>query len=140
MLLGPKSKKLKKSFIRRPTLFDQTVKPSLTFGSVGLVALQPGRINARQIEATRKVLRRLLRKEAKTWITIFPQMPLTKKPQEVRMGKGKGNIKYWVCLVKKGQVLYESQGISPYSINKAFFFAKKKLSLKSKICVNSMLC
>jgi len=95
MLLGPKSKKLKKSFIRRSKLTDQTLKPSLVFGSVGLVCLEPGRINARQLESTRKVLRRSLRKEAKTWITVFPQMPVTKKPQEVRMGKGKGNIKYW---------------------------------------------
>ena len=60
-------------------------------------------------------------------------MPLTKKPQEVRMGKGKGNIKYWVCLVKKGQVLYESRGISLYSLNKAFLSAKKKLCIKSKL-------
>jgi large subunit ribosomal protein L16 len=86
-------KKLKKSFIRRAKLTNQSSKPSLNFGSVGLVALQQGRVSTRQLESTRKVLRRSLRKEAKTWITVFPQMPITKKPQEVRMGKGKGKIK-----------------------------------------------
>ena len=139
MLLGPKSKKLKKSFIRRAKLVNQISKPSLNFGSVGLIALHPGRINARQLESTRKVLRRSLRKEAKTWITVFPQMPLTKKPQEVRMGKGKGNVKYWICLIKKGQVLYETRGTSSYSLDKAFSLAKKKLCLKSKLWAKSTL-
>ena len=66
-------------------------------------------------------------------------MPLTKKPQEVRMGKGKGNIKYWICLIKKGQVLYESQGISLFSLNKAFLMAKKKMCVKSKLLTKSLL-
>lgn len=139
MLLGPKAKKLKKSFIRRAKLTRQVIRPSLTFGSVGLVALHQGRINSRQLESTRKVLRRSLRKEAKTWITVFPQMPLTKKPQEVRMGKGKGNIKYWLCLIKKGQVIYESRGLSIPSLKKAFTLAKTKLCVKTKICLKKKL-
>ena len=107
MLLGPRAKKLKKAFIRRSRLTRQVIEPNLTLGSVGLVALQQGRVTARQLEATRKVLRRSLRKEAKTWITVFPNMPLTKKPQEVRMGKGKGSVDYWCAPIKAGTILFE---------------------------------
>jgi len=94
MLLAPKFVKYKKAFSRKKTKLQKKVLPSFTLGERALISKESGRINSRQIESTRKFLRRILKKEAKTWINIFPQTPITKKPQEIRMGKGKANVKY----------------------------------------------
>jgi len=93
MLLAPQKLKFVKSFSRRCTETLNVKASRFKLGNIGLLALQTGRISAKHLESTRKFLRGILRKDAKTWISVFPQIPITKKPQEVRMGKGKGSVK-----------------------------------------------
>ena len=84
---------------------------SLNFGTFGLKAMQPGRITARQIEASRRALTRHIKRAGKVWIRIFPDVPVSSKPAEVRMGKGKGSPEYWMCRVKPGRVMFELDGV-----------------------------
>ena len=84
---------------------------SLNFGTYGLKAMQPGRITARQIEASRRALTRHIKRVGKVWIRIFPDKPITKKPLEVRQGKGKGNVEYWGAQIQPGRMLYEMEGV-----------------------------
>jgi len=104
----------------------------VVFGSFGLKAIDGGLISARQIEAARVALTRYLRREGKVWIRIFPHKPITRKPLEVRMGKGKGNVEFYAAVVKPGTVLFECEGVSEEAAREAFRLAAHKLPLKTK--------
>ena len=97
------------------------------FGEYGLKAVTRGRLTARQIEAARRAMTRRVKRGGKIWIRIFPDVPITKKPIEVRMGKGKGNVEYWVSKVQPGKVLYEMEGVSEEVAREAFRLAAAKL-------------
>jgi large subunit ribosomal protein L16 len=104
------------------------------FGDYGLQALEPGWVSARQIEAARRAITRALKRRGKVWIRIFPDKPYTQKPAETRMGKGKGNVEYWVAVVKPGRIMFEVGGGLPEDIAKeALALAAYKLSIKTKI-------
>jgi len=100
---------------------------TLTFGAYGLKALTPNRVTARQIEAARRAITRHLRRQGKVWIRIFPDVPVSKKPLEVRQGKGKGNVEYWVAQIQPGRVLYEIEGVREELAREAFALAAAKL-------------
>ena len=99
----------------------------LNFGTYGLKALQPERVTARQIEAARRAMTRHVKRGGKIWIRVFPDKPITKKPLEVRQGKGKGNVEYWVCQIQPGRVLYEMEGVTEEVAREAFRLAAAKL-------------
>ena len=103
----------------------------LNFGSYGLKAKSPGRINARQIEAARRAITREMQREGRVWIRIFPDIPVSKKPAEVRMGKGKGSVEYWVSRAHPGRILFEVDGISEDIAKKALMLGAAKLPIKS---------
>ncbi|MFN2175744.1 MAG: 50S ribosomal protein L16 [Anaerolineales bacterium] len=106
----------------------------VAFGDYGLKALEPGWVSARQIEAARRAIVRAVRRRGKFWIRIFPDKPVTKKPAETRMGKGKGNVEYWVAVVKPGRIMFEIGGGLSEDISKeALRLAQYKLSVKTKI-------
>ena len=100
---------------------------SVSFGEFGLKATGRGRITARQIEAARRAMTRHVKRGGKIWIRIFPDKPITKKPLEVRQGKGKGNVEYWVAQIQPGRVLYEMEGVSEDVAREAFRLAAAKL-------------
>lgn len=104
----------------------------LSFGDYGLKALEAGRISNRQIEAARIAINRYIKRGGKVWIRIFPDKPLTKKPAEVRMGKGKGSPEEWVAVVKPGRILYEMEGIDPERAMEALRLAAHKLPIRTK--------
>ncbi|RMF12670.1 MAG: 50S ribosomal protein L16 [Alphaproteobacteria bacterium] len=106
---------------------------TLNFGSYGLKALEPARVTARQIEAARRAMTRHMKRAGKVWIRIFPDVPVTQKPTEVRMGKGKGSPEYWACRVKPGRVMFEIDGVSGEVAKGAFERAAAKLPIKTKI-------
>ena len=105
----------------------------VAFGSYGLKAMEPGWITARQIEASRIVISRIVRKVGKMWIRIFPDKPITAKPAETRMGKGKGALEYWVASVKPGRILFEIDGVDRAMAEEAFRNAGHKLPIKTKL-------
>lgn len=105
----------------------------LAFGDLGLKATENGRINSRQIEAARVAMTRHIKRQGRVWIRIFPDKPLTKKPLETRMGKGKGSVEEWVMNIKRGRVLYEIAGIEPVLAKAALEIAASKLPLNTKI-------
>jgi len=105
---------------------------SLNYGSFGLKAMQPERITSRQIESARKAITRHLKRAGKMWIRIFPDIPVSKKPAEVRMGKGKGANEFWVCRVKPGRIMFEVDGVSMDEARKALLLAANKLPIKTK--------
>ena len=104
----------------------------LAFGKYGLVALEPHRITSRQIEASRIAMNRYIRRQGKIWIRIFPDKPITKKPAEVRMGKGKGTPEEWVAVVKPGRILFEMDGVPREMAEEALRLASHKLPIKTK--------
>jgi large subunit ribosomal protein L16 len=107
---------------------------NVDFGDFGLKALEPGWLSARQIEAARRAIVRAMKRRGKIWIRVFPDKPVTKKPAETRMGKGKGNVEYWVAVIKPGRILFEVGGGLPDEVAKeALALAQYKLSLKTKI-------
>ena len=108
---------------------------SIAFGSFGLKTLQGGRITNRQIEAARVAMTRYMKREGKTWIRIFPDKPITAKPQEVRMGKGKGALDHWVALVKPGRIMFEVDGVSKEIAQEALRLAAQKLPVLTKFVV-----
>jgi large subunit ribosomal protein L16 len=108
---------------------------SIEFGSFGIKALEPGRITSRQIEAARIAMTRAMKREGQVWIRIFPDKPITKKPAEVRMGKGKGAPEYWVACVKPGTIIFESGGITKAVAQESLRLAAQKLPVKSRIVV-----
>ncbi len=103
------------------------------FGDFGLQAHSPGWVSARQIEAARRAIVRAVRRRGKIWIRIFPDKPVTKKPAETRMGKGKGSVEYWVAVVKPGRILFEIGGVPEDLAREALRLASYKLSVKTKI-------
>ncbi|MCK4796341.1 MAG: 50S ribosomal protein L16 [Spirochaetes bacterium] len=105
----------------------------VAFGEYGLVALEPKLITSRQIEATRRTITRALKREGKVWIRIFPDRPYTKKPAETRMGNGKGNLEYYVALVKPGLILFEVSGVAEEIAERAFWLARQKLPIATKL-------
>ena len=104
----------------------------VSFGEFGMKAMEPGWITSRQIEAARVAITRQAKKGVKVWIRIFPDKPITRKPAETRMGKGKGNPEFWVAVVKPGRVLYEVSGVSEVVAKEAFKRAARKLPLSTK--------
>ena len=103
----------------------------VSFGEFGLKATTRGRITSRQIEAARRAMTRYVKRRGKIWIRIFPDKPITKKPLEVRQGKGKGNVEYWVALIKPGKMLYEIEGVSEEIAREAFKLAGSKLPIRT---------
>ena len=105
---------------------------AVSFGDYGLQAMKGGRLTARQIEAARIAMTRYVKRGGKIWIRVFPDKPITKKPAETRMGKGKGNPEEWVAVVKPGRVLYEMEGVTPAIAREAFRLAAHKLPLPTR--------
>jgi large subunit ribosomal protein L16 len=105
---------------------------ALNFGSFGLKAVSPARITARQIEAARRSITRHMKRAGRVWIRIFPDVPVSTKPAEVRQGKGKGNPEYWICRVKPGRVMFEMDGVPSNVARRAFELAAAKLPVKTK--------
>ncbi len=104
----------------------------VSFGDFGLQAIESGRLTARQIEAARIAMTRHVKRQGKIWIRVFPDKPVTKKPAETRMGKGKGAVEQWVSIIKRGRVLYEMQGLDEDIAREAFRLAAHKLPLKTR--------
>ena len=105
----------------------------LNFGSFGLKAMSPGRISARQIEASRRAITRHMRRAGRVWIRIFPDVPVSQKPAEVRQGKGKGAPEYWACRVKPGRIMFEVDGVSEPIARVALGLAAAKLPLRTRV-------
>jgi large subunit ribosomal protein L16 len=104
----------------------------LNFGQFGLKALEPDRVTARQIEAARRALTRHMKRAGRVWIRVYPDVPVSKKPIEVRMGKGKGTPEFWVCRVKPGRIMFEVDGVSVQVAKEALGLAAAKLSVKTR--------
>jgi large subunit ribosomal protein L16 len=137
-MLQPKRTKYRKQQKGRNTgLASRGNKVS--FGEYGLKTIDRGRITARQIEAARRAITRHVRRGGKLWIRIFPDKPITKKPLEVRMGKGKGSVEYWVAEVKPGMVLYEIEGIPEEVAREAFRLAAAKLPVRTSFTVRTVM-
>ena len=105
---------------------------ALNFGSFGLKAMQPERVTARQIEAARRAMTRHMKRAGRVWIRVFPDVPVSKKPAEVRQGKGKGSVEFWACRVKPGRIMFEVDGVSAEVARRAFELAAAKLPIKTK--------
>ncbi|OHC74563.1 MAG: 50S ribosomal protein L16 [Rhodospirillales bacterium RIFCSPLOWO2_12_FULL_58_28] len=105
----------------------------LNFGSFGLKATTPDRVTARQIEAARRALTRHMKRVGRVWIRIFPDVPVTKKPAEVRQGKGKGSVEFWACRVKPGRIMFEVDGVSAEVAKRGFELAAAKLPVRTRV-------
>jgi large subunit ribosomal protein L16 len=108
---------------------------SISFGTFAIKSLEPGRITSRQIEAARISVTRAMKREGQVWIRVFPDKPITKKPAEVRMGKGKGAPEYWVACVKPGTIIFESAGVTLQVAQESMRLAAQKLPVRSKFVV-----
>jgi len=129
-MLQPKKTKFRKQFKGRSGGVA-TAGNKVNFGQFGLKAADRGRITARQIEAARRAVSRHMKRGGKLWVRMFPDKPITKKPLEVRQGKGKGPVEYWVTIVKPGKVLFEVEGIAESLAREAFALAAAKLPVKT---------
>ncbi len=107
----------------------------LNFGTYGLKATQPERVTARQIEAARRAMTRHMKRQGRVWIRIFPDVPVTSKPTEVRMGKGKGSVDFWACKVKPGRIMFEIDGVAEGIAMEALRLAAMKLPVKTRVVV-----
>jgi large subunit ribosomal protein L16 len=112
---------------------------TVAFGSIALKSTERGRLTARQIEAARRAITRRVKRGGKIWIRVFPDKPITGKPLEVRMGKGKGNVEYWVAEIQPGQVLYEIEGVAEELAREAFALGAAKLPLKTVIVTRTVM-
>ncbi len=112
---------------------------SVSFGEFGLQSISRGRLTARQIEAARRTITRHVKRGGKLWIRVFPDKPITKKPLEVRMGKGKGSVEYWVAQIKPGSMLYEIQGVPEELAREAFKLAAAKLPVKTTFATRTVM-
>ena len=131
-MLSPKRTKFRKQF--KGSIKGLAKGGSdLNFGTYGLKALEPERVTARQIEAARRAMTRHMKRQGRVWIRIFPDTPVTSKPVEVRMGKGKGSVDYWACKVKPGRVMFEIDGVSEPIAREALRLAAMKLPVKSRV-------
>ena len=129
-MMQPKRTKFRKQFKGRNRGLAQRGN-SVAFGEYGLKTLERGDLTARQIEAARRAMTRFVKRGGNIWIRIFPDKPITKKPLEVRQGKGKGNVEYWVAQVQPGRMLYEIAGVTEEIAREAFTLASAKLSVKT---------
>ena len=111
----------------------------VSFGEYGLKAVARGRMTARQVEAARRTLTRHVKRGGKIWIRVFPDVPITKKPIEVRQGKGKGNVEYWIAQIQPGRMLYEIEGVSEEVAREAFQLAAAKLPFKTKFVARTLM-
>jgi large subunit ribosomal protein L16 len=127
-MLQPKRTKYRKMFKGRNDGLSWS-GAAVSFGEYGLKATSHGQLTARQVEAARRSISRYVKRGGKLWIRIFPDKPITKKPIEVRMGAGKGNVEYWVAQIKPGRVLYEMEGVDEATAREAFRLAAAKLSV-----------
>ena len=130
-MLSPKKTKFRKAFKGK---LHGVAKAgfSVSYGAFGLKALEPVRITARQIEAARRAITRHMRRVGKVWIRIFPDVPVSRKPAEVRMGSGKGGVEFWACRVKPGKIMFELDGVSEEVAEVAFKLAAEKLPIETK--------
>jgi large subunit ribosomal protein L16 len=131
-MLSPKKTKFRKQFKGR---IHGAAKggTSLNFGSHGLKAVEPERVTARQIEAARRAITRHMKRAGRVWIRVFPDVPVTKKPAEVRMGSGKGGIELWVSRVKPGRIMFELDGVTDQIAREALLLGAAKLGIKTRI-------
>ncbi|MGJ8687386.1 MAG: 50S ribosomal protein L16 [Spongiibacteraceae bacterium] len=130
-MLQPKRTKFRKMHKgRNRGLADRGSRVS--FGEYGLKAVGRGRLTARQIEAARRAMTRHIKRGGKIWIRVFPDKPITQKPLEVRQGKGKGNVEYWVALIQPGKILYEVEGVSEELAREAFALAAAKIPVQTQ--------
>ena len=130
-MLQPARTKFRKAFKGR-IRGRATSGTELAFGQYGLKALEPNRITAREIEAARRAMTHHMKRAGRVWINVFPDLPISKKPTEVRMGKGKGTPEFWACRVKPGRVLFEVDGIDEVTAREAMRLAAMKLSVKTR--------
>ena len=130
-MLQPKRTKFRKQFKGSIKGFAKGGS-DLNFGTYGLKALQPERVTARQIEAARRAMTRHMKRQGRVWIRIFPDVPVTKKPTEVRMGKGKGSVEYWAAKVKPGRIMFEIDGVDEATAMEALRLAAMKLPVKCR--------
>jgi large subunit ribosomal protein L16 len=130
-MLQPKRTKFRKQFKGR-IHGDAKGGTDLNFGAYGLKAMEPERVTARQIEAARRALTRYMKRQGKVWIRIFPDVPVTKKPTEVRMGKGKGGVEFWAARVAPGRIMFEIDGVPEDVAREAFRLAGAKLPIKTR--------
>lgn len=137
-MLQPKKTKYRKMHKGR-NRGNATSGDKVSFGEYGLKTIDRGRITARQIEAARRAMTRHVKRGGKVWIRIFPDKPVTKKPVEVRMGKGKGNVEYWVALTQPGRVLYEMAGVTEEVAREAFKLAAAKLPVRTTFVARTVL-
>ncbi len=137
-MLQPKRTKFRKQFKGRNRGLANTGN-KVSFGQYGLQAAERGRITARQIESARRAMTRHIKRGGKIWIRVFPDVPISKKPLEVRMGKGKGNVEYWVCKVQPGKMLYEMEGVTEDIARQAFKLAAAKLPFKTNFVVRQVM-
>ena len=137
-MLQPKKTKFRKQSKGRNRGLA-TVSNKVSFGEYGLKAVECGRISARQIEAARRAVTRKVKRGAKIWIRIFPDKPITKKPLEVRQGKGKGSVEYWVAQIQPGRMLYEMEGVPEEIAREAFKLAAAKLPVKTTFVSRTVL-
>jgi len=137
-MLQPKRTKFRKQQKGR-NRGKATVGSKVSFGDYGLKATTRGRVTARQIEAARRAITRHVKRGANIWIRVFPDKPITKKPLEVRQGKGKGNVEYWVAQVQPGRMLYEIQGVDEKLAREAFRLAAAKLPVQTAFSIRTIL-
>jgi large subunit ribosomal protein L16 len=130
-MLQPKRTKFRKQFKGR-IRGKATSANTLDYGEYGLKALEPDRVTARQIEAARRAITRAMKRQGRVWIRLFPDIPVSKKPAEVRMGSGKGAPEFWACRVKPGRVLFEVDGVNSVTAKEALGLAAAKLPIKTK--------
>ncbi len=131
-MLQPKRTKFRKQFKGR---IHGAAKggTTLSFGEIGLKAVEPERITARQIEAARRAIARHTKRQGRIWLRIYPDVPVTKKPAEVRMGSGKGSVELWVARVKPGRIIFEIGGVNPAIAKEALELGAAKLPIKTRI-------
>jgi large subunit ribosomal protein L16 len=137
-MLQPKKTKFRKMMKGRNRGLA-TTGDKVSFGEYGLKAVTRGRITARQIEAARRAMTRHVKRGGKIWIRLFPDKPITKKPIEVRQGKGKGNVEYWVAQTQPGRMLYEMEGVSETVAREAFKLAAAKLPIKTTFVTRTVM-
>jgi large subunit ribosomal protein L16 len=133
-MLSPKRTKFRKQFKGR--IHGEAKGGSdLNFGNFGLKAVEPDRVTARQIEAARRALTRHMKRQGRVWIRVFPDVPVSKKPTEVRMGKGKGGVEFWAAKVKPGRIMFEIDGVAEDVAKEALRLAAMKLPIKCRFVV-----
>ena len=137
-MLQPKRTKFRKTHKGRNRGLANTGN-KVSFGTFGLKATSRGQLTARQIEAARRAMTRHVKRQGKIWIRVFPDKPITETPLEGRMGKGKGNVEYWVCPIQPGKVLYEMDGVPEALAREAFALAAAKLSVQTTFVIKTVM-